>query len=140
MQDFQPVINHGGHNARVNPHADEDADDGQNDNGLQGLVNAVHHGFFDGFPLVAEIQRHQGGADYAYEHGHMGINAIDDDADCQHDHQEQHGQQGLPQFRHSGLSYLFFSTHRFTNLSSLFISILLIANVFVQRCAFTVIW
>ena len=111
MHQLQAVVDHGGHHARVDPHADQDADDDQDTDGLKGLVNAVHHHLFNVFPLVAQIQGHNGGHTHAHKHGHMHVRAIDYDADCQNGNQKHQGNQGFPYLWHSGLSGFLCLTH-----------------------------
>ena len=84
MDNLQAVVDHGGHYAGIDPHTDQDADDDQDTNGLEGLVNAVHHHLLNVFPLMAQIQGHKGRGAHAHEHRHMDTGAEDHNADRQH--------------------------------------------------------
>ena len=112
LEDFQAVIDHRRHNARVDPHADQDTDDDQDADGLQCFVDAVHHGLFNFIPLIAEMQCHDCGSHYADKHRYVRVNTEDDDTDRECRDQDRQRQQGFPQFGHS-----FFLTHSVTNLS-----------------------
>ncbi len=110
MEDLQAVVHHGGHHAGVDPHADQDTDDDQDTAGLEGLIDAVHHGLLDLFPLVAQVHGHQGGGAHAHKHGHMGIDLIVHNTNCQDKNQNAQGNQCLPQLWHAaGAGFLFFT-------------------------------
>ena len=111
MHQLQAVVDHGGHHARVDPHADQDADDNQDTDGLKGLVDAVHHHLLNIFPLVAQIQGHDGCHTHAHKHGHMHVRTIDYDTNCQNCNQKHQGNQGFPYLWHSGLSGFLCLTH-----------------------------
>ena len=110
LENFQTVVDHRGDDAGIDPDADEDTDDDEDADRLEGLINAVHHCLFNGFPLVAEVERHHGSAEGADEHGNVRVNAVFDDTERQHGDQERHRQQGFPQLGHTrGLHFLFFT-------------------------------
>ena len=110
LEDLQTVEDHCGNDTGVDPNADEDTDDDEDTDRLEGFINTVHHGLFDGLPLVAEVERHQRGAHNADEHGDMRVCFILDDAERQCADQDQHGDQSFPQLWHTrGPGFLFFT-------------------------------
>ena len=114
MHDLQSVVDHGGNDAGIDPHTDQNAHDDQNTDGLEGLINAVHHHLLNAVPLVAQIQGHQGRHTDAHKHGHMDRRSKNHDADCQYPNQRCQGNAGLPYLRHSGFSIGFIRlTHGF---------------------------
>ena len=112
FEDLQAVVDHRRHDARVDPHADQDTDDDQDADRLQRFVDTVHHGLFNFIPLIAEMQCHDRGSHYADKHRYMRVNSELDDTDRERGDQNQQCQQGFPQLGHS-----LFLTHSVTNLS-----------------------
>ena len=133
MHQLQAVVDHGGHHARVDPHADQDADDNQDTDGLEGLVNAVHHHLLNIFPLVAQIQGHNGRHTHAHKHGHMYVSTVNDNTNRQNGDQRHQGDQGLPYLWHSGLSGFLCLTH---GSLPTFLSILCIALHYIAMACF----
>ena len=125
MDDLQAVVNHGGHHAGVDPHADEDTNDDQDTDGLEGLIDAVHHHLFNNIPLIAQIQGHQGCDAHAAEHRYMNRRLKDNDANCQQDNQSNQGDKGFQYFWHAAFSGFICLAHRIaTNLSFITLHVL----------------
>ena len=114
MHDLQAVVDHGGNDAGIDPHTDQNTHDDQDTNRLEGLIDAVHHHLLNAVPLVAQVQGHNSCHTDAQEHGDMDAGLKDHNADRQYTNQCAKGDTGLPYLRHSGLSIGFIRlTHGF---------------------------
>jgi hypothetical protein len=89
MQNFQAVVEQRGHHAAQNPDADEDADNGQNHDGLKRIGDAVEHAGFDLFPTEPGPQTDHGGHENAEQNGNMGIGFIAQDRQADKDDQSR---------------------------------------------------
>ena len=112
VEDLQAVVDHGRDHTGVEPNTDENADDDQNDEGLQHPLDAVKHEVFHILPPIAQAQGHKGSYQSAHEHGDVGVHFIDQDGGGHEGHQKSQGKQGFPEFwKPGGFRFFFHCSH-----------------------------
>ena len=72
-QDSQSIIDHGRHDARLNPGADQSASDDDDQDGLHGAVDGLQQPFLHDWPFPAVNSRHQGCEHGGYNQAYVDI-------------------------------------------------------------------
>ena len=106
-EQLQPVVDHGRHDAGVDPRSDQHADHQQDDAGLGRQADAAHHRVLDLVPAQSQLQRDEGGHHGAEDQRHVGRQLqlrVVHHRQVQRSDQRHHRQQGGPHRRHRPLA------------------------------------